>query len=129
MSTYPKTKDGHQYPKTNSGHQYPKTNSGHQWIFLRGLTRESRHWGDFIATFCDQVHDAEVNTLDLPGNGSLSHLPSLVRVEDMAAWCRAELSARGIRPPYHLLAMSLGAERGRPLRSKTWTYPLGVSIR
>ena len=30
-------------------------------------------------------------------------------VEEMAEYCRSELRARGIPPPYHLLAMSLGA--------------------
>lgn len=79
------------------------------WILLRGLTRESRHWGDFIETFRDRIGAADVITLDLPGNGCLNHLPSLPRVEEMASWCRAELSARAIRPPYHLLGMSLGA--------------------
>jgi len=80
-----------------------------KWIFLRGLTRESRHWGGFIETFRGRVAAADIVTLDLPGNGRLSHLPSLPRVEEMATWCRAELSARSIRPPYHLLGMSLGA--------------------
>lgn len=79
------------------------------WIFLRGLTRESRHWGDFIENFRQRIPEANIITLDLPGNGSLSHLPSLTRVEAMAAWCRAELTARAVRRPYHLLGMSLGA--------------------
>lgn len=79
------------------------------WILLRGLTRESRHWGDFVETFRGSVGDAAIVTLDLPGNGCLNHLPSPVRVEDMAAWCHADLLARGAPPPYHLLAMSLGA--------------------
>lgn len=80
-----------------------------KWILLRGLTRESRHWGGFIETFRGRVEAADIVALDLPGNGRLSHLPSLARVEEMAAWCRAELSARSIGPPYHLLGMSLGA--------------------
>ncbi|MFA7278484.1 MAG: alpha/beta hydrolase [Sterolibacterium sp.] len=79
------------------------------WIFLRGLSRESRHWGDFIENFRHRIPEADIITLDLPGNGCLSHLPSLTRVEAMAAWCRAELTARAVRPPYYLLGMSLGA--------------------
>lgn len=80
-----------------------------QWIFLRGLTREARHWGRFPEVFCSQVPDADVILLDLPGNGRLHAMPSATRVDEMADLCRAELRARGIPPPYHLLALSLGA--------------------
>ncbi|MDD5249962.1 MAG: alpha/beta hydrolase [Rhodocyclaceae bacterium] len=79
------------------------------WIFLRGLTRESRHWGDFPAVFRAAVGDAEVAAPDLPGNGQRNDLPSPASVEAMAESCRADLLARGMRPPYYLLAMSLGA--------------------
>ena len=79
------------------------------WIFLRGLTREARHWGDFPATFRAAIPDARVVALDLPGNGRLYRMSSPLDVEAMAAYCRAELLGRGIQPPYHLLAMSLGA--------------------
>jgi pimeloyl-ACP methyl ester carboxylesterase len=79
------------------------------WIFLRGLTRESRHWGDFPATFRGEIPDADIITLDLPGNGRLNDMRSPTSVSAMAEYCRAELLAQGIRPPYNLLAMSLGA--------------------
>lgn len=79
------------------------------WIFLRGLMREARHWGDFPATFCRALPDADVLTPNLPGNGRLNRMASPVRVADMADYCRAELLAQGVRPPYFLLAMSLGA--------------------
>ena len=48
-------------------------------------------------------------TLDLPGNGALNGMRSPGRVDAMAAFCRTELSARGIAPPYRVVAMSLGA--------------------
>lgn len=79
------------------------------WIFLRGLTRESRHWGDFPEVFRTTIVDAEIVTLDLPGNGRLNWMESPVRVEQMADYCHTEMSARGLQPPYFLLAMSLGA--------------------
>ena len=79
------------------------------WIFLRGLTRESRHWGDFPVTFRSVIPDADIVSLDLPGNGRLNRMQSPTSVAAMAEHCRAELLARSIRPPYHLLAMSLGA--------------------
>lgn len=79
------------------------------WIFLRGLTRESRHWGDFVTQFQQELPDSQVVALDLPGNGLLNHQRSPLCVQDMVAHCRAQLVLRHIAPPYHLLAMSLGA--------------------
>jgi len=79
------------------------------WILLRGLTRESRHWGRFPDTLRAACGDAAVHAIDLPGNGSLCRLASPWRVADMAQNCHVQLRARGIAPPYHVLAMSLGA--------------------
>lgn len=79
------------------------------WIFLRGLTRESRHWGLFPETFGNEVPAAQVFTPDLPGNGTLNAETSPLHVEDMTESIRTRLMAQGIGPPYHLLAMSLGA--------------------
>lgn len=79
------------------------------WIFLRGLTRDSRHWGDFVDTFQRTVPNAQAITIDLPGNGPLRHLDSPTDVSKMADYCREALKDRGIAPPYNLLAMSLGA--------------------
>jgi pimeloyl-ACP methyl ester carboxylesterase len=79
------------------------------WIFLRGLTRESRHWGSFTDTFEHRVADAHVLTLDLPGNGDLNRLTSPVRVEEMAEHCHAALQALDVARPCKVLAMSLGA--------------------
>lgn len=83
----------------------PPTN----WILLRGLTRESGHWGPFLTRFAQAMPDSRVIALDLPGNGELHRQRSPLRVPDMVAHCRAQLQARGVAPPYTLLAMSLGA--------------------
>lgn len=79
------------------------------WVLLRGLVREKRHWGTFPADFQQEFADAEIVTLDLPGNGELYQKPSPTRIEEMAQFCRAELIRRGLPPPYCLLALSLGA--------------------
>lgn len=78
------------------------------WILLRGLMRESRHWGDFPLLLQDALA-ATVVTLDLPGNGRLHTQTSDYRVEGMVSHARTELRQRGYRPPYRLLALSLGA--------------------
>ena len=79
------------------------------WILLRGLTRESGHWGAFTAQFAQAMPGCEMVALDLPGNGSLYQQASPLRVQDMVAHCRAALNRRWLPPPYHLLGMSLGA--------------------
>jgi pimeloyl-ACP methyl ester carboxylesterase len=82
---------------------------GGAWVLLRGLTRESRHWGDFPLLLRAELGRPEVVLLDLPGNGVLHAEPSRTRVEEMAAFCRAELMRRSVDPPYRLLGLSLGA--------------------
>ncbi len=79
------------------------------WVFLRGLARESRHWGNFPATFQDVIANAKIIAPDLPGNGQLNHLQSPLSVSEMVVCCRAELTRRGVSPPFHLLGLSLGA--------------------
>jgi pimeloyl-ACP methyl ester carboxylesterase len=78
------------------------------WVFLRGLIRESRHWGDFPAVFGNHIAQADIVLLDLPGNGRLHRLSSPMRVEDMVECYREALAAKGLKPPYNTLALSLG---------------------
>ena len=79
------------------------------WVLLRGLTRESRHWGDFPRRLGAAPGGARVTCLDLPGNGKLNGLDSPRRVEAMADYCHAELARIGGLTPCRVLAMSLGA--------------------
>lgn len=79
------------------------------WILLRGLMRDSRHWGSFPKRLRVHFPEAPVLCLDLPGNGVLNRQPSPLRIEDMAAYCRVALRQQGLKPPYRVLAMSLGA--------------------
>lgn len=78
------------------------------WVLLRGLARESRHWGEFPELLRSRTADA-VATLDLPGNGRLSGERSPGSVEAMVDAYRTLLRQQGSKPPYRLLAMSLGA--------------------
>lgn len=79
------------------------------WILLRGLTREAAHWGGFINAFADAQRGARVVAPDLPGNGVLHRAESPATVRGMVEACRAELAAQAVRPPFRVLAMSLGA--------------------
>lgn len=79
------------------------------WVLLRGLMRDSRHWGDFASQFRSQISADEPCLLDLPGNGLSYQESSPASVAAMADWVRAELLRQGLKPPYRVFAMSLGA--------------------
>jgi pimeloyl-ACP methyl ester carboxylesterase len=79
------------------------------WLLLRGLTREAGHWGGFSEVLRPRLPDARVVAIDLPGNGQLHALRSPLRVGAMMECCRRQARLLGIEPPFHLLAMSLGA--------------------
>lgn len=74
------------------------------WILLRGLTRETRHWGDFAQRLAREGDD--VRPVDLPGNGLFASQRSPSCVDDYVDAVRRAAGARG---PYRVLAMSLGA--------------------
>ena len=79
------------------------------WVLLRGLMRESRHWGEFPLVFEDAVGVLNILTLDFPGNGNLHLQTSPSSVAEMTDDCREQLRQLGHAPPYRLLALSLGA--------------------
>jgi pimeloyl-ACP methyl ester carboxylesterase len=78
------------------------------WILLRGLMRETRHWGLFPAQF-QVALDAPVICLDFSGNGSLHARSSATNVAAMRQELREQLRQLGYAPPYRVLALSLGA--------------------
>ncbi|SMG50970.1 alpha/beta fold hydrolase [Paraburkholderia susongensis] len=102
------------------------------WILLRGLTRETRHWGHLpdalreslgaasCDTSCDTLHDSlrdategaahdpRLLLLDLPGNGEFAHLRAPATVAGMVAFVRQAAMQMGAPGPYSVLAMSLG---------------------
>ncbi|MDM0109018.1 alpha/beta hydrolase [Variovorax sp. J22R24] len=79
------------------------------WVLLRGLTRESGHWGAFPDMLRARLPGARVLTIDLPGNGRMNQVQSLASIEATMRNCRLQMAASGHAPPFHLLAMSLGA--------------------
>lgn len=79
------------------------------WVLLRGLSRESRHWGAFAEQLRQAAGAAPLVALDLPGNGRRNAERSPASVGAMVADLRRQLRQRGLAPPYRLLALSLGA--------------------
>jgi pimeloyl-ACP methyl ester carboxylesterase len=80
------------------------------WLFLRGLSREQRHWGAFPEVFARHVPGARVHCLDLPGAGTERGRASPITIEAIAADVRARwLPLREeMNGSWGLLAMSLG---------------------
>jgi pimeloyl-ACP methyl ester carboxylesterase len=80
------------------------------WVLLRGLMRESRHWGEFLPLLHEKLSEQgehTIITLDLPGNGSLYQQTSLISITLMANYCHEQMARHP--PPYSVLALSLGA--------------------
>ncbi|MCB1906288.1 MAG: alpha/beta fold hydrolase [Rhodocyclaceae bacterium] len=77
------------------------------WILLRGLARDSHHWGSFAGDFARAVGEAVV-TVDLAGNGARHRETSPTTIAGMLADCRADLAGRNPTYPLRLLALSLG---------------------
>ncbi|MGF6779536.1 alpha/beta fold hydrolase [Paraburkholderia sp. GAS334] len=78
------------------------------WILLRGLTRESRHWGPLPELLRAATDADDVLALDLPGNGAYAGLRAPLDVADMVGFARLAALQSGVPGPYRLLAMSLG---------------------
>jgi alpha-beta hydrolase superfamily lysophospholipase len=78
------------------------------WVLLRGLTRESGHWGSFATQFQSFNPGTHIEMVDLPGSGQLHQQRSPESVQGMVMACRSQLASRQVKPPYHLLALSLG---------------------
>lgn len=81
-----------------------------KWLFLRGLAREQRHWGDFGQRFEQEIAGARVHCLDLPGTGSEWGREAPTEVSDTVLDVRERWLARRHNEshPWALLSMSLG---------------------
>lgn len=79
------------------------------WVLLRGLMREARHWGEFPAQLQAACGAQRVLTPNFAGNGELHRASSAASVAEMTEQLRRQLQQRGLTPPYHVLALSLGA--------------------
>lgn len=79
------------------------------WVLLRGLARESRHWGDFPALLRQSLPRGDtVLAMDLPGNGSRWRERSPSSVAGMLAAVRAVLARRQQAGPFIVVGLSLG---------------------
>lgn len=86
---------------------------GNVWVLLRGLSRESGHWGVFPEHLLKEVRalqpGVKLHLLDLPGTGALRRQASPTQVSAIVDECRTELQRRGVSGSISVLGMSLGA--------------------
>lgn len=83
---------------------------GQNWILLRGLARESAHWGDFVPLLQSAFPDAKITPLDLPGTGCFYREPSPCTIKAITDNVRRHALERDfIQQPATILALSLGA--------------------
>ena len=75
------------------------------FVLIRGLIRESRHWGDFTDELCRTFPDMPVLTPDIPGNGKLFKQSSPRSIAAMTDALRKRL---GYPANIHLIAISMG---------------------
>ena len=79
------------------------------WVLLRGLARESGHWGEFPQRLRQQLGPGHrVLAPDLPGNGRAWAARSPSSVAAMVQACRRELAYVLAEGPVRLVALSLG---------------------
>lgn len=78
------------------------------WILLRGLARESRHWGELPEQLRACGLEGEIVGLDLPGSGRYVQARAPATIAATTGFLRARLAERGGAPPYCVVALSLG---------------------
>ncbi len=87
-----------------------KSELGKNWLLLRGLARESAHWGDFVPLLQAAFPDANVTMLDLPGTGRFHKEISPRTISAITDAVRRQALENGcLKQPATILAISLGA--------------------
>jgi len=83
---------------------------GQNWILLRGLARESAHWGAFIPLLQSTFPEAQITLLDLPGTGCFHQETSPDSIKAITDRVRRHAFDKGfMQQPVTILGLSLGA--------------------
>ncbi|MGZ4998807.1 MAG: alpha/beta fold hydrolase [Methylomonas sp.] len=82
---------------------------GQNWLLLRGLSRESAHWGDFIPLMQATFPSASITALDLPGTGEFYRQTSPNSIAGITKIVRRQAREQGLlQKPATIVALSLG---------------------
>jgi pimeloyl-[acyl-carrier protein] methyl ester esterase len=76
------------------------------WLLLRGLARETGHWGKFIEALAIARPGDRFHTLDLPGMGSRCHETSPTTIPAIRR--QVQLRSGFLNEPFLLVGLSLG---------------------
>lgn len=79
------------------------------WVLLRGLGRESAHWGTLPQRLQAAFPSSAVVTPDLPGTGAGATTVCPLTVPALAHAVRQDVLAQGGAPPFSLVGLSLGS--------------------
>jgi pimeloyl-ACP methyl ester carboxylesterase len=93
--------DATTHPANPGGSANPGT-----WLLLRGLTRETGHWGGFLPLLAERVAPAVVVAVDLPGAGARWQEASPLSIAAITDDLRRRV--RAFQPPLRLLGLSMG---------------------
>ena len=85
------------------------SNKPTHWFFLRGLVRESGHWGSFVETFQSMIPHSTVQCLDLPGAGEHFQVEAPFHMSAYADFVRQHAQFPKDGRNCYILAISLGA--------------------
>ena len=69
------------------------------WILLRGLTRETRHWGRLPDALREAIGGERLLLLDLPGNGEFAQARAPATVAEMVSFVRISALQSGASVP------------------------------
>jgi len=88
-------------------------NKVEHWLLLRGLARESAHWGEFVPLLQAGFPEAKITLLDLPGTGIYYRQTSPASIPAITEQVRNSALEQGLLDrPVMLLTISLGAMVG-----------------
>lgn len=76
------------------------------WLLLRGLCRESRHWGELVESLAGVRPADRFHTLDLPGMGSQCHELSPASIAAIRR--QVQLRSTFLQQPFLIVGLSLG---------------------
>ena len=82
--------------------------SNNNWVFLRGLTRGNIHWGSFEEIFKRINPDAQIEFMEIPGNGFLSDEKSPTNVKILINILREKNKFSQKNMPFNICGISLG---------------------
>jgi pimeloyl-ACP methyl ester carboxylesterase len=82
--------------------------SSNKWIFLRGLTRGNIHWGNFEEIFKRINPNAEMEFMEIPGNGFLHNEKSPINAKKVIDILRDKSKFSRQNLPFNICGISLG---------------------